>query len=122
MMNNTRKYLAATMGATILLTSCGSASSNSVGGGFMGAQLGSILGEAIGFISGGPRGGDVGTIVGSASGFSSSVRACVISVSETSSLSCLLLAEGEQQTVVASMETIIGADNVSVPLAIRLKA
>ncbi len=68
MMNNTRKYLAATMGATILLTSCGSASSNSVGGGFMGAQLGSILGEAIGFISGGPRGGDVGTIVGMAGG------------------------------------------------------
>ncbi len=68
MKNRTRKYLAATMGATLLLSSCGSADSGAVSGGFMGAQLGSILGEAIGFISGGPRGGDIGTIVGMAGG------------------------------------------------------
>ncbi len=68
MKNGTRKYLAATMSATLLLSSCGSADSGAVAGGFMGAQLGSILGEAIGFISGGPRGGDIGTIVGMAGG------------------------------------------------------
>lgn len=68
MKNRTRKYLAATMSATLLLSSCGSADSGAVSGGFMGAQLGSILGEAIGFISGGPRGGDIGTIVGMAGG------------------------------------------------------
>ncbi len=68
MKNRTRKYLAATMSATLLLSSCGSANSGAVSGGFMGAQLGSILGEAIGFISGGPRGGDIGTIVGMAGG------------------------------------------------------
>ncbi len=68
MKNGTRKYLAATMSATLLLSSCGSADSGAVSGGFMGAQLGSILGEAIGFISVGPRGGDIGTIVGMAGG------------------------------------------------------
>ena len=68
MKNKANKYLAATMSAALLLTSCGSMDSGAASGGFLGAQLGSILGEAIGFLSDGPRGGDIGTIVGMAGG------------------------------------------------------
>lgn len=60
-----KKILIFTVGATMLLSSCGSYAGS---GAYTGAQFGSILGSAIGGISGGPRGSDIGTIVGMAGG------------------------------------------------------
>lgn len=60
-----KKILVFTIGATMLLSSCGSYTG---AGAYTGAQFGSILGSAIGGINGGPRGSDVGTVIGMAGG------------------------------------------------------
>lgn len=60
-----KKMLILTVGATLLLSGCGTYAGS---GAYTGAQFGTILGSAIGGISGGPRGSDVGTIIGMAGG------------------------------------------------------
>lgn len=54
-----------TMGAALLLSSCGTYTGE---GAYAGGTIGAILGSAIGGISGGWRGSDIGTIVGMAGG------------------------------------------------------
>ena len=63
-----KKYLAFTLSAALLVSSCGPGNENAAAGGILGAQLGGLLGSAIGGISGGPRGSDIGTLVGLAGG------------------------------------------------------
>lgn len=53
------------MGATLLVSSCGTYAGT---GAYAGVGLGSILGSAIGGLSDGPRGSDLGTIIGMAGG------------------------------------------------------
>jgi len=59
------KVLTLTVGAALLLSSCGTYTGS---GAYAGVSLGAILGSAIGGISDGPRGSDIGTIVGMAGG------------------------------------------------------
>lgn len=60
-----KKTVILSLGAALLLSSCGTYSGS---GAYAGASFGSILGSAIGGISGGWRGSDIGTIVGMAGG------------------------------------------------------
>lgn len=60
-----KKIVIMTVGAALLLSSCGSYAG---AGAYTGSSLGAILGSAIGGIAGGPRGSDIGTIVGMAGG------------------------------------------------------
>ena len=62
---NMKKAVILTVGAVLLLSSCGTYTGT---GAYAGGSLGSILGSAIGGIAGGPRGSDVGTIIGMAGG------------------------------------------------------
>ena len=60
-----KKVVVLTMGAALLLSSCGTYTES---GAYTGGMFGSIIGSAIGGISGGPRGSDVGTLIGMAGG------------------------------------------------------
>ena len=60
-----KKVVVLTMGAALLLSSCGTYTGS---GAYTGGMFGSIIGSAIGGISGGPRGSDVGTLIGMAGG------------------------------------------------------
>ena len=60
-----KKMLVLSVGALLLLSSCGS---YTAAGTYTGASFGSIIGSAIGGIAGGPRGSDVGTLIGMAGG------------------------------------------------------
>ncbi len=60
-----RKLVVLTLGASLLLASCGTYTES---GATTGAWFGSIIGSAIGGISGGPRGSDIGTLIGMAGG------------------------------------------------------
>lgn len=60
-----RKFLVFTLGAALLLSSCGTYTGM---GAYAGANIGGMLGSAIGGISGGWRGSDVGTLIGIAGG------------------------------------------------------
>lgn len=60
-----KKTVILSLGAVLLLSSCGTYTGS---GAYAGASLGSILGSAVGGISGGWRGSDIGTIVGMAGG------------------------------------------------------
>lgn len=60
-----KKFGIWTVGAALLLSSCGTYTGQ---GAYAGGTIGAILGSAIGGISGGWRGSDIGTIVGMAGG------------------------------------------------------
>lgn len=60
-----KKTLVLSVGALLLLSSCGSYTAE---GAYTGGTFGSIIGSAIGGITGGPRGSDVGTLIGMAGG------------------------------------------------------
>jgi outer membrane lipoprotein SlyB len=60
-----KKVLIMTVGAALLLSSCGTYTGS---GAYTGATFGSILGSAIGGLNDGRRGSDIGTIVGMAGG------------------------------------------------------
>ena len=60
-----RKFAMFTMGAALLLSSCGTYTGT---GAYAGASLGGMIGSAVGGISGGWRGSDVGTLIGMAGG------------------------------------------------------
>lgn len=60
-----KKVVVMTLGAALLLSSCGTYTAS---GAYTGSMFGSIIGSAIGGISGGPRGSDVGTLIGMAGG------------------------------------------------------
>ena len=60
-----RKTLVLSVGALLLLSSCGTYTAE---GAYTGGTFGSIIGSAIGGITGGPRGSDVGTLIGMAGG------------------------------------------------------
>ena len=60
-----KKILVMSMGAMLLLSSCGTYTGS---GAYAGGMFGSIIGSAVGGITGGWRGSDVGTLVGMAGG------------------------------------------------------
>ncbi len=64
-MTNMKKVLVMTVGAMLLLSSCGTYTGT---GAYAGGTFGSIIGSAIGGIAGGPRGSDIGTLIGMAGG------------------------------------------------------
>ena len=60
-----KKAMTLSLGALIMLSSCGTASGT---GAYVGGQFGHVIGSAIGGISGGWRGHDVGSLVGTVGG------------------------------------------------------
>ena len=60
-----KKVMILSLGALIMLSSCGTASGT---GAYVGGQFGHVIGSAIGGISGGWRGHDVGSLVGTVGG------------------------------------------------------
>lgn len=60
-----KKILVMSMGAMLLLSSCGTYTGT---GAYAGGMFGSIIGSAVGGIAGGWRGSDVGTLIGMAGG------------------------------------------------------
>ncbi|MBR4480779.1 MAG: hypothetical protein IKO86_02655 [Prevotella sp.] len=60
-----KKTLVVSMGALLLLTSCGTYTGQ---GAYVGGSFGSIIGSAVGGIAGGWRGSDVGSLIGMAGG------------------------------------------------------
>lgn len=60
-----KKILVISVGAVLLLSSCGTYTGS---GAYAGGMFGSIIGSAVGGISGGWRGSDVGTLIGMAGG------------------------------------------------------
>ena len=60
-----KKVMMISVGALLLLSSCGSYAG---AGAYTGGSFGSIIGSAIGGIAGGPRGSDIGTLIGMAGG------------------------------------------------------
>ena len=64
-MDDMKKTLVVSLGAMLLLSSCGTYTGT---GAYVGGSFGSIIGSAVGGIAGGWRGSDIGTLIGMAGG------------------------------------------------------